>query len=81
MSCHYFPGEQRPGCVLLYVTVTGRPFELCFRTEVKRLNNSSVHCGNQIDGAIKIDFSNTGLPCVRKASFYSRLAVAHHGNR
>jgi hypothetical protein len=65
---------------LLCLAVAGGPFELRFRTDVQRLNNASVHCGNHIRSTIEIAFSNTGFPCVRKASFDSRLAVTHHGD-
>jgi hypothetical protein len=65
----------------LCLAVAGCTFELRFRTDVEGLNNASIHCGNHIHSTIEIACRNTRLPCIRKASLDSRLAVAHHGYR
>jgi hypothetical protein len=55
-------------------------FELGFGADVERLKNPRIDGCNHIHGAVQIDFVNTRFPCVRKAAFHSRLAIAHHGD-
>jgi hypothetical protein len=43
------------------------------------LDNPGIHCGNDIHGSIQVGIGNPGFPCVRKASFHSRLTIADHG--
>jgi hypothetical protein len=45
------------------------------------LNNPGIHGGNYIYRTIQVSVSNSGFPCVRKASFNSRLTIPHHGHR
>jgi hypothetical protein len=42
------------------------------------LNNPGVHRGDDIHCAIQVWVRNSCFPCVRKASFDSRLTVPHH---
>jgi hypothetical protein len=55
-------------------------FELGFGADVERLQNPCIDSCDDIHSAIEIGFVDTRFPCVRKATFHSRLAVAHHGN-
>lgn len=57
-----------------------RPFELRFRADIERLDNTGVNRCNDIDSAIQIFFRDSGFPCVRKAAFDSRLTVAYAGH-
>jgi hypothetical protein len=59
---------------------TGRTFELRFGADVERLNNPGVDRRDHVHGAIQVSIGNPGFPCVRKASFDSRLTIAHHGH-
>ena len=45
---------------------------------IQRLHDACVDRGDDIDGGIEIFFRHSCFPCVRKASFRSRLAVARH---
>jgi hypothetical protein len=65
--------------ISLRFALTRGAFELCFGTDVERLNNPSIYRCHYIHSTIQIRFRNTSLPCVRKASFDSRLAVTYHG--
>lgn len=55
-------------------------FELGFGADIEGLQNACIDCCDDIHSAVEIGFVNTRFPCVRKASFHSRLAVAHHGD-
>jgi hypothetical protein len=55
-------------------------FELRFGADIERLYNAGVNGGDHIHGAVQVMFRDAGFPCVRKATFDSRLAVAHRGN-
>jgi hypothetical protein len=65
---------------LLGATRASGAFELCLGADIERLNNAGVHSGNHIHRAIQVRFRESCLPCVRKASFDSWLAVAHHSH-
>jgi hypothetical protein len=54
--------------------------ELSCSTNVERLNNAGIDCGNDVYGSVQVCLSNTGFPCVRKASLDSRLTVTDEGN-
>jgi hypothetical protein len=64
--------------VCLVCTFACSAFELRFGADIERLNNPSVHCGDDIHCAIQVWVRNSCFPCVRKASFDSRLTVPHH---
>jgi hypothetical protein len=53
---------------------------LGFGADVERLKNPGIDSCNDIHGTVQIGFINVCFPCVRKAAFYSRLAVTHHGD-
>jgi hypothetical protein len=55
--------------------------ELSCGAHVQRLNNAGIDCRNDVHGSIQICLRNTGFPCVRKASLYSRLTITYEGNR
>jgi hypothetical protein len=55
--------------------------ELSCGTNVQRLNNAGIDCRNDVHGSVQICLRDTGFPCVRKASLYSRLTVTYEGNR
>ena len=48
---------------------------------IQRLQNSRVHCGNDIYRRIEFFFSHSRFPCVRKAPLHSRIAEPHHRDR
>ncbi len=48
---------------------------------IHRLHNSGVDRGYDVHRSVQLLFRHTSLPCVRKAPFYSGLAVAGHGDR
>jgi hypothetical protein len=45
---------------------------------IQRLQNPRVHRGDHIDCGIELFFRHPRFPCVRKASFNSRIAEPHH---
>ena len=55
--------------------------ELSCSANVQRLNNASIDCRNDIYGSVQLCLRDTGFPCVRKASLYSRLTVTYEGHR
>ena len=55
--------------------------ELSCGANVQRLNNAGIDCRNDIHGSVQLCLRDTGLPCVRKASLYSRLTVTYEGHR
>jgi hypothetical protein len=55
-------------------------FELGFGADVERLKNPCINGCDHIHSAVEIGVVNTCFPCVRKAAFYSRLAVTNHGD-
>ena len=56
-------------------------FELSCGANVQRLNNAGIDCGNDVHASVQVCLSDTGFPCVRKASLHSRLTVTHEGHR
>ena len=58
----------------------GSTLELSFGTDVERLDNASVHSGDDVHRAIQVCFTDTCLPCIRKTAFHSRLTVAYDRN-
>jgi hypothetical protein len=44
-------------------------------------NNAGIDCRNDIHSSVEICLRDTGFPCVRKASLYSRLTISYEGNR
>jgi hypothetical protein len=54
--------------------------ELSCGTNVQGLNNAGIDGGNDVHASVQVCLRNTGCPCVRKASLYSRLTVAYKGN-
>jgi len=55
--------------------------ELRCGANVQRLNNAGIDYRNDIHGSVQFCLRDTGFPCVRKASFYSRLTVTYEGHR
>jgi len=55
--------------------------ELSRGAKVQRLNNAGIDCCNDVHGSVQICFRDTSLPCIRKASLYSRLTITYEGNR
>ena len=55
--------------------------ELSCGANVQRLKNAGIDCRNDVHGSVQICLRDTGFPCVRKASLYSRLTVTYEGNR
>jgi len=55
--------------------------ELSCGANVQRLNNAGIDCRNDIHSSVEICLRDTGFPCVRKASLYSRLTISYEGNR
>ncbi len=57
------------------------PLQLRFRTDVERLDNTSINCGDHINCGVEVFLTHASFPCIRKAAFHSRLAIPHHGDR
>jgi len=55
--------------------------ELRCGANVQRLNNAGIDYRNDIHGSVQFCLRDTGFPCVRKASLYSRLTVTYEGHR
>jgi hypothetical protein len=60
--------------------LTAGPFELRFGADIERLDDAGIDSGNDIHGTVQVMVGHTGFPCVRKATFDSRLAISDHGN-
>jgi hypothetical protein len=54
--------------------------ELSCGAKVQGLNDAGIDCRNDIHASVQVCLRDTGFPCVRKASLYSRLTVTHEGN-
>lgn len=48
---------------------------------MKRFHNPCIDRGNDVHCCFQLLFRHPRFPCVRKAPFYSGLAVAGHGDR
>ena len=48
---------------------------------MKRFHNTRVHRGDDIYCRVQLFVRQSRLPCVHKATFHSRIAVAGHGHR
>jgi len=45
---------------------------------IQRLQNTRIHGGNYIHRRIQFFLSHSRFPCIRKATFHSRIAEPHH---
>jgi len=54
--------------------------ELRFGTHVQRLDDPGIDGRDHIHGTVEVCLRDARLPCVRKASFDSWLAVTHEGD-
>jgi hypothetical protein len=49
-----------------------------FDALIERLQDTRIHRGNHVHRRIQFFLGHSRFPCVRKASFHSRIAEAHH---
>jgi hypothetical protein len=45
---------------------------------IQGLQHTRIHCGDDIHRRVQFFFRHPRFPCVRKASFDSRVAESHH---
>jgi len=68
-------------CPLSLATMQHIALELSCGANVQGLNNAGIDGGNDVHASVQVCLRNTGGPCVRKASLYSRLTVTYESNR
>ena len=89
-SCRKWPTAIRDGQTNLPSLVVGLPWFawctalrcLCFVSLldplIERLQNTGVHCGDDIHRRVQLFFRHPRFPCVRKAPIHLRIAEPHH---